>query len=138
MTHHRVDFLLKERIDIKKIQDSIKSIKIVSVLDIFYINYVPAILEYISRSIAASEKIFNGLLMCGLIVKIGSLFELVGMVITADCEEVLGNVVKVLKFGGVMLWLDNREIDDGGGIFRYQDAVVESSVGRGVCKVGPQ
>ena len=87
-------------------------------------------MEYISRSIAASEKIFNGLLMCGLIVKIGSLFELVGMVITADCEEVLGNVVKVLKFGGVMLWLDNREIDDGGGIFRYQDAVVESSVGR--------
>ena len=95
-------------------------------------------MEYISRSIAASEKIFNGLLMCGLIVKIGSLFELVGMVITADCEEVLGNVVRVLKFGGVMLWLDNREIDDGGGIFRYQDAVVESSVGRGVCKVGPQ
>ena len=95
-------------------------------------------MENISRSIAASEKIFNGLLMCGLIVKIGSLLELVGMVITAECEEVLGNVVKVLKFGDGMLWLDNREIDDGGGIFKYQDAVVESSVGRGVCKEGPQ
>ena len=45
-------------------------------------------MENISRSIAASEKILNGLLMCGLIVKIGSLLELVGMVITADCEEV--------------------------------------------------
>ena len=76
--------------------------------------------------------------MCGLIVKIGSLFELVGIVITADCEEVLGNVVKVLKFGGWILWLDNKEIDDGGGMFRYQDAVVESSLGKGVCKEGPQ
>ena len=95
-------------------------------------------MENISRSIAASEKIFNGLLMGGLIVKIGSLLELVGMVITADCEEVFGNVAKVLKFGGGILWLDNKEIDDGGGIFRYQDAVVESSVGKGVCKEGPQ
>ena len=60
---------------------------------------IPAIVENISRSIAASEKILNGLLMCGLIVKIGSLLELVGMVITADCEEVFGNVAKVLKFG---------------------------------------
>ena len=78
--------------------------------------------------------------MCGLIVKIGSLFELVGIVITADCEEEFGNVDKdkALTFGDGRLLLDKREIDGGGGIFRYQDVVVDSSAGKGVCKEGLQ
>ena len=103
-----------------------------------FIKTIPAIEEKISRSIAASEISFKGLLMCGLIVKIDSLFELVGIVITADCEEEFGNVDKALTFGGGRLLLDKSEIDGGGGIFRYQDVVVDSSAGKGVCKEGLQ
>ena len=57
------------------------------------------------------------------------MLECVGIVMTVG--ELFEYGVKVFKFGGGIFWLDNKEIDGGGGggRLRYQDVTVESSDG---------